>query len=85
VQNKPTGKRATVSLTIEVLVEVPEMEDDYYGSVVEKAKDDLRKRVVEAKTFLPLSIRSERIYHDVTVQELKNAIIIEPKREWSRR
>jgi hypothetical protein len=78
------ARRATVALTIEVLVEVQETDEDTYHSVVEKAKEDLRKRVIEAKTFLPLAVRSERVYSDVTVQELKGSLVIEPRREWRR-
>lgn len=78
----PTGRRATVALTIEVLVEVAET--DGYHSTVELAKEDLRKRVLESKTFLPVAIRSERIYSDVTVQELKAATVVEPRRQWTK-
>lgn len=86
MSSRNTGKKAVVSFSVEVLVEVPEMDDDSYNTIVERAKDDLRKRVVEAPTFLPISFRSERVYaQNTTVRHLRESLIVEPRKDWFRR
>lgn len=77
-----TGKKATVALTIEVLVEIDETNSYQYD--VEVAKEMLQKRVIESPTFLPMRVKCDRMYSDVKVQELKNTLIIQPGQRWGR-
>lgn len=79
VRSQATGKRSTVALNIQVLVEVP---DDEYAEMVRQAIEDLQRRVVEAKTFLPMRMQVDRVYRDVNVQELKASLVIPPHAGW---
>jgi very-short-patch-repair endonuclease len=76
----PTGKKATVELTVRVFVEVNETDD--YLHMVSQAKDSLRKRVIEGKGFYPFAARAERIHNDVEVEELKYHTVVEPRGKW---
>lgn len=81
-QAQPTRKKSVVAMNIQVLVEVDETES--YHDMVEQAKLELGKRVVEARTFLPTRMKSDRIYSDVTVAELKTALVVTPNERWGR-
>jgi hypothetical protein len=77
-----TGKKATVALTIEVLVEIDETNS--YSYDVEQAKEMLQKRVLESAVFLPTRVKCDRMYSDVRVQELKSTLIVNPNQRWGR-
>jgi hypothetical protein len=79
---QPAVRKSTVAMNIEVLVEV--VDTGSYNDMVSQAVEELRKRVVEAPTFLPMRMKSDRIYNDVKVQELKSALNVEPGSRWNR-
>lgn len=76
----PTGRKATVIMQVEIMVEVNETDD--YNDMVRQAKGALRKRVVEGKGFYPAASRAERIHNDVEVEELKYHTIVENRSRW---
>jgi hypothetical protein len=75
-----TGKRATVVMKVEVMVEVYESDD--WNDMVEQAKDQLNKRVIEAKGFYPYYAKARTIYTDVEVEDLKKRTYVEAKGRW---
>lgn len=77
---KPTGNKATVIMNVTVMVEVNETDD--YGDMVNQAKDQLRKRVVEGKGFYPFGSRAECIHNDVEVEELKYHTVVDRRGKW---
>lgn len=81
VPPQPDGRKAVVAMNIQVLVEVNHTGD--YFDMVQQAKEDIARRVVEAKTFLPMRMESDRIYSDVTVAELKTALVVPPNKRWN--
>jgi hypothetical protein len=80
VPPKATGNRAVVAMTIDVLVEV--QETDSWNDMVEQAKEDLRKRVVPGKGFLPFRSKADMIHDNTTVDHMQQRITIDPKRSW---
>jgi len=80
VAPQPTGNRAVVAMTIQVLVEV--RETDSWHDMVEQAKEELRKRVVEGKGFLPFRVMPDIIHDNTTVEQLKMRLTVNPKQEW---
>jgi|HigsolmetaAR203D_1030402.scaffolds.fasta_scaffold08808_4 hypothetical protein len=76
------GRKAVVELSIRVFVEVPHTGD--YWDMVDRAKDDVRRRVVEAPTFWPASMESERVHPGMTVPELKDRTMFRPQARWDR-
>lgn len=75
-----TGKKAVVAMTVEVLVEVWETDD--YNDMVNQAKDDLNRRIVESNTFYPFSARAERIHTDMKVVDLKYRTFVDTRGQW---
>lgn len=75
-----TGHKATAIMTIQVMVEVNETDD--WNDMVNQAKDQLRKRVIEGKGFVPFRSTCETIHNDVEVEELKYHTIIEQRGKW---
>lgn len=73
-------KRAAVRMTIEVYVEVDDTGE--FTDMVEQAKAELRKRVVEAKGFYPFRSVCNTVHPDVTVEEMKHHTLVEPKGKW---
>lgn len=80
VPPKRTGKKAVVIMTMEVMVEVKDSDD--WNDMVEQAKDQLNKRVVEGKGFYPYYARSKTIHTDVEVEELKHRTFVEQRGQW---
>lgn len=80
VPPRPTGNRAVVQVNITVLVEV--QETDSWNDMVEQATEQLRKRVVEGKGFLPFRSQTELIHDKTTVDVLKGKLTIDPRKEW---
>lgn len=77
---KPTGNKATVMMTVDIMVEVFET-DDWHDMVLQ-AKEQLRKRLVEGKGFYPFRSRCETIHGDVEVEELKYHTTVAPQQRW---
>lgn len=80
VPPKATGKRAVVHMKIDVLVEV--QETDSWTDMVEQAKEQLRKRVVDGKGFMPFRSRADAIHDNTTVERLSQKLTIHPKGSW---
>jgi len=80
VPPQPTGNRAVVHMTIDVLVEV--QETDSWNDMVEQAKEELRKRIKEGKGFLPFRTKADMIHDNTTVDYIQQRITIDPKRSW---
>lgn len=75
-----TGKKATVVMQVEIMVEV--WETNCFNDMTRQAREQLRKRVVEGKGFVPFASKAERIHNDVEVDEMKYHTIVEPGRRW---
>lgn len=75
-----TGKRSVVAMTIEVFVEVAESDD--YNDMVNQAKDQLNRRVVEGHGFYPVSARANRIHTNMKVDDLKHRTYVDPTGQW---
>jgi len=75
-----TGKKAVVTMKIEVLVEVEES-DDYYD-MVEQAETKLGKHVVVGKGFFPFRKAADMVQDGTTVDELIQRLTVQPGTGW---
>jgi hypothetical protein len=73
-------QKAVVTVAIQVLVEVEQA--DEYIVMSQEAKEQLRKRIVEGKGFLPFLMKSGMVYNNSTIKELENKIVIHPMLDW---
>ena len=80
VPPKATGHKAVAMMTVQIMVEVDETDD--YNDMVQQAKEQLRKRVIEGKGFCPFRSRCEYIHPDVEVDELKYQTIVDTRSQW---
>lgn len=80
VPPRATGRKATVVMNVAIMVEV--FETDQYSDMVNQAKEQLRKRVIEGKGFFPFEARAERIHNDVEVDELKYHTVVDNVGRW---
>jgi hypothetical protein len=74
------GRRAVVEMRVAVYIEVYESDD--YNDMVEQAKDELNRRVVEAKNFYPISARAERITTDAKVDDFRHNTYVDGRGQW---
>lgn len=75
-----SGRRAVVEVHIVAYVEVAESDD--WNDMVEQAKNDLNRRVVEAKGFYPVSSKAERITTDASVEDFRYNTYVPEKGRW---
>ena len=64
-----TGKKAVVLLKVGVMVEVNESDD--WTHMVNQAKDEVARRVVDSKIFYPYSAEVEALHTDMEVDDLR--------------
>jgi hypothetical protein len=75
--NPRTGKKAVVIVDIRIMVEVED--SDMYHDMVQQAVEILPKRVVESKGFYPFRKEIIHVHPDVTVDELKQHTMVDPR------
>lgn len=77
---KRSGKKAVVTMQIEVFVEVDES-DNYYD-MVQQAEDQLEKRVIPGKGFFPFRKNPYMVQDGITVDELIQKVTVQPGSGW---
>ena len=75
-----TGKKATLMMTVQIMVEVDETDDR--NNMIWQAKEQLRKRIVPAKGFEPFRSQCETIHPEVEVEDLKYQTEVGYSRQW---
>lgn len=80
VAPQKTGKKATVMMDVQMMIEVDETDD--WNDMVEQAKEQLRKRIHPTKTFYPFRSTCSTIHTDVEVEELRYHTIVGRGQKW---
>lgn len=75
---KPTGRRSTITMQVDILVEV--YETDSWNDMVSQAQEEVRKRVKEGKGFFPFRSKADMIYDGQNVDYLIQRLSINPRR-----
>lgn len=77
-----TGKKATVMVQIEVMVEVAD--SDSFSDMVAQAREQLKIRVFPAKVFHPYRMHVHNVHRGYTVEQLRYGTVVEPSKAWDK-